>query len=504
MSTKITRRHKSSLFLEEISVFDTERESGENATKDDQPKDIFTNKSLHMGDLAPFIRIEEFSFYYTEIQRLEINTSGFLPKVTLTVIDNTGAFGEAYFPKTNPIMSVYIRSRNDKLMPIRNDYIITNIYPLKSGITDESSDNIKTIYTITGELFVPKINAPYYKSIDSSSFEAMSTLSKELQLGFSSNVDTTNDKMIWLNNHSTYLDFLKNEITPHAYINETSFFNSFVDIYYNLNFINLYSMLDEEDDGEDIEHLYMKTVDYLKDDPKQGATYKGPPMLTNWSIVKETSQFINSFIPMTKQGKLLNKEGYRKYIQYYNPLVEKELKDRFLLFYSSPYGIVSPDETKNDNLKQLRNSYRYDYRGIDYGNSHDNYKFAEYIQKTGMVELDKIKIEVELNGINLSIIKNMQIPLLITMEGYDPDYNLKVYNTQENSFYKKIYEEYGLLIDKNYTGKYIVNNIRYVYDPFNNDKYSFKTILTLSKSVWEPSPKLSKLDEAALNLGTGT
>jgi len=494
MSTKITRRNKATIYLEEMSVLNTEGNDSDEST-DEGVKDTFLKKSKYIGDIAPFIRIQEFTFTYTDILFLEINTSGFLPKIRVNVIDSTGAFGEAYFPKTSPILSLYIRSKNEKLKSIRNDYIITNVFSDRAPETSDSSENIRSTYTITGELLVPKLKNEFSESIDATSFDVLMDLSKKMELGFSSNVDSTNDQMIWISNWVNTQEFIEYDITKHAYYDENAFYNTFVDIYYNLNFINIYDMLDGEFIDDEVNQTYIKTIDYLRNNGDNRPDYTSANILTNWSAFKETSQFINGFSPITRQGKLLNKFGYAKNIQYYDALIDGDLKDKFVSFYSRPYGIVVPDSnSKNTNLKELKNRIIDDYRGIDYGNSHSNYKFSEILNETGINELSKINVEVELNDINLTVMKNMQIQIMIMKEGTDPENNAIFYKTQENSKYQKLYEKTGILIDKNYSGKYVVNNIRYVYDPFSNpnDRYLFKTILTLTKTGWDDSPKILK------------
>ena len=59
MLTKILRHSKATIPLEEISVFDTERVE-QNVAKPGEIQDVFYRKSKIIGDLSPFIRIEEF------------------------------------------------------------------------------------------------------------------------------------------------------------------------------------------------------------------------------------------------------------------------------------------------------------------------------------------------------------------------------------------------------------------------------------------------------------
>ena len=99
--------------------------------------------------------------------------------------------------------------------------------------------NQENIYTITGSLFIPGLYGDTIKALPKlKSIDALKKIATDLKLGFATNEESTNDEMTWINPNSTVANFIKN-ITDRAYKNETSFFTSFIDVNYILNFINV-------------------------------------------------------------------------------------------------------------------------------------------------------------------------------------------------------------------------------------------------------------------------
>ena len=104
----------------------------------------------------------------------------------------------------------------------------------------------------------------------------------------------------------------------------------------------------------------------------------------------------------------------------------------------------------------------------------------------------------------------MQIFIFIIKEAFDVDYMDDMYKTQESvddDGKNKSQEaddklnELGLLLDKNYTGQYVVKDIKYVYNPFDNaTPHSFHTELTLAKTEWRASPNLINIPTNAIDL----
>jgi len=490
MSTKINRVYKPTIHLDKLQIKNTESNLSQNP---DKITDQVYLKSRMIGDISPLIVIEGYHFSFNHIMYMELYTNKFLPRIKVTLLDTAGAFGESYIPKQKPIMQVYIRSKNNNILPIRNDYIITSMRSVPDSNYDKSSSNLHTRYILEGELFVPGLKDSKIQSYEGTSFDVLQTITKELKLGFATNIESTNDEMIWINDDPNVEEFIKTHINDHSYIDEQSFMNTFVDVYYNVNFINLFPMINEDAEIEDTYNMFSQYTDYLKDNDSEQDELSHKLILTNWSNLKETPMYIVSYNPISKHGKILTTKGNIRKLQYYNSLNDEEdLKNNFLEFNPSTYSILNVDD-KDENLKHISNKTSYQYDGIDYNNTHEHYKFAKILNETGMSELNKITIEVVLYGLNLTVVKNMQIPVVIINETDSAEIKKAIYNTQENSKYAELYKKYGFIIDTNYTGKYIIKDISYIYNPFDKKSNIFMTKLTLAKSDWKPSPQLMDL-----------
>ena len=75
-------------------------------------------------------------------------------------------------------------------------------------------------------------------SFKETSFNTLLKLSNQYGLGFASNVESTEDEMIWINPTDYPIDFIES-IAKSAYLDEESFFTVFVDQFYNLNFVEM-------------------------------------------------------------------------------------------------------------------------------------------------------------------------------------------------------------------------------------------------------------------------
>ena len=453
----------------------------------DVGNDLYYKKSQLIGNIAPYIIIEKFRFFMSSITYLEIDTSKFLPRIKVTLVDTTGAFTEGYIPKKNPILSLYIKSAHNKLLPIRNDYIITDIISSPDKNHNNSSLNQRTTYTIYGELFVPLIKNFEINSYEGTSLEVIDNIAKSIKLGFATNIESTNDDMIWINTYNNVEYFIKEHLTKYGYIDDNNILNSFIDFYYNLNYVNLYSLLQtDENEKYKTYYTFMKYNDILNedDDLSKDNSKMSPYVITNCSKFKDTTAYIISYTPVSKQGKVLIKKGNIRKIQYYNNIISDDINEKFLEFNPSPYSNITLN-TDNTNLNDINQKIYFEYSGIDYNNTHDNYKFAKILNETGYDELNKIVIKVKLNGLNNSVFKNMLLPVVIININNDAELNQNIYDTQKDSIFKEFYTKYGIIIDKNYTGHYIIKDIKYIYNPSNFNDDIYMTELTLIKTDWE-------------------
>ena len=194
------------------------------------------------GAFVPYAEIDNYRIMMRDFISMNIYQNGFLPELTITFIDKSGAFSGRYFPRRNPILKLYVKSNTPETKMIRGDYLIESIVGLPSS-TIYTSPAQENIYTITASLFIPGLYGDIIKALPKmKSVDALKKIAQDLKLGFASNEESTNDEMTWINPNTTYKNFIQS-ITDRAYKNENSFFTSYIDVNYILNFVNVEKVL---------------------------------------------------------------------------------------------------------------------------------------------------------------------------------------------------------------------------------------------------------------------
>ena len=146
------------------------------------------------GSATPIIIIGGSRIPEESIKSMTVWQEDLLPKISITITDTESVFGAGAYPIANILASVFVKSQNQALKSLSADYLITSIGSVSIPNTNA------TIYTLTGELHVPKLNGNFSKSFKQmTSLEALKRVADDLQLGFADNQpDNTNDRMTWL------------------------------------------------------------------------------------------------------------------------------------------------------------------------------------------------------------------------------------------------------------------------------------------------------------------
>jgi hypothetical protein len=194
------------------------------------------------GATKPFVKIN--SQIVTNIQYMTIDETGFIPTVSLTFIDDVGEFSGVYFPKTDLVMSLYLKSPNSKLKPIRIDFLINSVKTIPPKFTGKGTSLVKgTTYIVRGEMFIPKLYNNNIRSYPkTTSKEVLQKVCEGLDLGFAENINDPSDSMTWINYNQSSAEFIK-QVAQHIYQDDDSFFSVFIDKYYYLNYLEVNEQL---------------------------------------------------------------------------------------------------------------------------------------------------------------------------------------------------------------------------------------------------------------------
>lgn len=430
---RIYQVFKPEVILDELSLPQTRDETNTQRVED------------YASMQVPLIKINDYFISETEIDSMTIDSRGFLPTISLTVTFSNELFYTKNFPKDGDIISVMIRNKNDILNPIRNDYVIVGA-PSQPRLT-----TVKTAQTITffGELFVPGLKS-YLGSatFKGTSMSALKEAAQRLQLGFSTNEDDTDDTQIWIIADKPD-EFIK-DVTKRAWKDENSFFDCWIDVYYNLNFVNVQKQLLSAEDDVDV----AATMGNIDKEWQWGSkvadnnAISTPKVFSNYPGYRTTSFFITYWKPINRSSALTFKYGTSMNASFFehldvlytdptskkywnidiNPQYDPEKVDSFILLRGRPTYDPSINESE---LARANYNYTDLYKtspwmGIQYtitnpeepnsewtGNQHSNYKRALVHNAINHIELEKLNVEIIVQGTNNNIIKGDKIPIVL-------------------------------------------------------------------------------------------
>jgi len=461
--------------LKEMALMNTSSEGTTPANKETwrTSKQDSGNKDA-AGKVEPLIQINDFIMQPKDITDVIIDETGFLPKITVIYDDSNENFSPVQFPGANPILSIYIKSTHDKMKPIRNDYIITSI---RGNGT----------YIIKGELFIPKLYNNISKSYSNmNSKKAILEIARDMGLGFQSNECDPSDSMNWINPNWNSRDFIRH-VASHAYQDEESFFQVFIDKYYYVNFVNV--NLQIEADGEYDNTIFCGGTDYnISEDIQMESTKSASSIamgLIKTPRITEGANVIMDKHLITDQGEILISNGFKKRIYYYDSsLSEKDPINKLIDFYVKP--TISPhSNNKEKSLKpineQLRNNEIKKWINIQYENTHSQYNAAKIINHHNLLEIDKIKLSVTTKGINFNATRGMRVPVGIYENSIDSQYGKAWENTQEQEKNPDQEEE---VYNEFYSGTYYTSGNKYIYER----GIGYNSNILLSKRDWIPNP----------------
>lgn len=486
ISNKILRIRNHTIPMDNLWVANVETEDNTSG----MPKNS-TKESESAGSIAPLIEINGYKFKPDEIDYMELDETDFIPYIKVGVADHTGVFTNKHYPQSKCILKLYIKSPNASLKAVRSDFIITDITKTGNIFNDGEQLGMGFTYSISGILNVPKLYNYTTSSINESSYDALLEISKITGLGFATNEISTNDKMCWIQPNISYDDFI-GKITERAYKDDSSFFESFIDRYYNLTFLNVANMtadLKTDDAAFD-------SVSYFKDDIINSANKstdstvksndsKTTLQLSNFIGFKGTINHIKSYSLDTHQGNALIDTPNKKNVYYYD--IQMPENDRFVKYYVKPVrsSFVSDEEISKNETNT--------WEGLETGNVHDNYIFSKTNNEQNLMDLKKTTLNVVTEGVNLNILRGMRIPLLIV--SFPEIRNTYQQSDTESHEGEKEDDKSEVTVDVNLTGYYIVSGMKIIYNNSTSDTINpFTTKIYFVRNNWSKNEEVNGID----------
>jgi hypothetical protein len=369
---------------------------------------------------------------------VKLHNSKFLPEIELYCDDSKGIlFNDSYPSDHDMILSIFVKSNSENTMPIRMDFRVTSYETVKGDI---NSNNLK--YLIKGILDLDELFYTKYESRKGTSYDVIKGIAFDLNLGFASNVQSSNDSMSWINCSDTYPEFIK-DITKYSFISKDAFVWTFIDFQYNINYINIQLEMNEFIKGESGTITNSQII--KNDEEKNSELY-----LTNNSAFHMTNNYISKFNLVNQSYKVNLERFYQVTSTWYdksNNTVYKEF--------------IKELGTEHEELKDLtdRSSKLYEecvndeyFTGkIDTDNNvHQNYSLAKVANQFHLNGMEKMKMIVILNQVNFSVKRFQNI-------------KVEIYNQNDllssNANIKKPLDN----INPKLSGYWFVTGINYLY-----------------------------------------
>lgn len=353
--------------------------------------------------------IEEANIVYFKLESTE-----WLPKLTMTILDWSSQMKSKMFALDNQNITIFINARENGLKDILMDFKIINY-------NYDPKDNL--IY-ITGW---PNVNDLYVEQTvaysQKTSYEVLEAISQKYKLGFATNINNTNDRMTWINPGSIAEEFIIKTV-HRSFLNDDAFVWSFLDVYYNINFIDIETeMLEDASKNvglvsfSGIGNEYEKTKDPVSVVLFFGRRIDGNS--TNMDIVDYEIYNQSTFQSIA--------QGYRKNIEYYdrsgnwndgragqfvnfnletnqNPIAVKEnivLKD------------LPTAKTQDVDSFFKKNSKQHWLGKFDISNVHLDYNFAIQHNRYNLEELQKMYLVVTLAMPNFNLRRFMKVKIIL-------------------------------------------------------------------------------------------
>ena len=498
------------------------------AVGDDQSNDP-TIKSVKVdigGVSFPVIRVNDYVFQAQSVRYMRLSCDSFLPTITVKIKTIESNVLNKNMPKDGDMLSLYMRTPTSALEYVRCDFIITSV---NSGAVSSLPNVIGSNLDITGVLFIPGFNATRQNTFGyiGTSREVLRHIAEDFGIGFAYNdEDNTNDFQGWISVNRTIPEYI-NELTAHSWKDNISFYRSWVDIYYNIVYVNVNKYLNSPENNKEIDMTFLTNVisnmgqSTHDSDPEKATAmlkifcnlpqFRGTPFyIKKWRPSNNSTSIsfnigysvsLSSFIHnqgvmntnMDEAFSMLecipsyNKEKTKEEIilrgrSYYDPEMNPET-DRENVNYDFVntyvrkqwYGVL---QMLNDDEKDTESNENWS------GNVHKNYALAPTHNNINMAELNKLYITIECEGLNLQVQRGEYVPVLIGFTG-EADYLM-------NNTLNDIAQEADLKANRMFSGYYYVDKVEYIYKYSNTASFSdFSTVFTLKRREWPTPEKIS-------------
>lgn len=346
------------------------------------------------------------------IKKLIIDHVNFLPLFSLVFIDTTNLLHDVGFPTDNATIKIVLPT---------NDALLANIFmefKIEKFNVEIMRDATTRKITMSGICNVEQALINEYKAYPNmSSYEIYQDFANQSGLGLMSNVETSNDKMNWINFGQKNTYFLQ-DLVNKAWVGETGFLWGFVDLYYNLNFIDLERSLTQ--DISEISWVNSNILDDQMGNETKSENKIITPILTNSDSQKGTNTYFIGERILNKSTETSLKRGYLRNVHYYDVdgnWSEKSgsYKDYVLDTITTPGSENTTIYLKGDpgNLDFYNKNQTFHYMDkLDTKNMYPDFLWAKLQNDENLQDLQKITMQIILPKPNFNIRRFEKVKLV--------------------------------------------------------------------------------------------
>ena len=415
--------------------------------------DNLTEYSKDIGRL-PYVEIGSQSIESNLIISMDLYNDQFLPRLNIKFTDSSGKFMDILFPTDNAIIKVFIQSDNDDLMPIRMDFKITKFHPNKS----KEGDNNDIIFELDGILDVDEIYASFFRSYDMTTYNVLKSVANECKLGFASNIVDTNDKMVWINPSLTFMEFIQ-EVVRFSFKSQETFLYAYVDFYYNLNYVDIETILSEDISEQKafVGNKFTGVGESTKDITDL--------VLLNHPDKTDSNFYISTFDILNQSTATNLNIGYMYYSSYYdtngNTLYDLILdsisttgKDGNNIVMKGGIGEISEIvKFSSDNIYQGK---------VDTDNVHKYFLYANKNNERNLEFLQKVKMNITITSANFNLYRFQKVLVNLykinDMANDEDESKSEPFSPEQAGV---IQDEYKL--NQRLSGEWLITSINYSY-----------------------------------------
>lgn len=375
--------------------------------------DLKLKEDVYDGEFFPLVWINDMFIPPSAIINIELDLTGFLPNFSLSISNDFEEFSSISMPKKQDILSILIRDEASEFEPIKANFTIDTISAFTGSVL------------LSGDLFIPNFENQICVSFNNkTSHEVLENIALELGLGFATNDDVTNDKQTWIIPFRRYSEFLS-KISDYIYKEESMiYFEIFIDIYYNLNLVNVPKLFENGEEDETIEtfvsanRLSEYETKIFEEDYEKKEREKEPSalFLTNQQDFLGNNNYFERYDFDNQTGSIYKSLGLNKTHRFFD-LDEK-------VYFNHELSLdFEKDEDLGESIVQDENLDNYVWSGVINDNHHLNYEWVKFQTKAVRAFYNRNSLSFLLNKANFFLHRYLKLPVLIwTLRQDDRDY----------------------------------------------------------------------------------